>query len=281
MKLKFRLPLHTKGFMTAETAVCSASLILLFALFFTLTGYCRAHQSVKEFTDEKARDTAVLGYALGIDVPGIIPTADFENVKNGSIDNLIIFYESWGEEVKLNASYTYSSLLGKFRVKLSSQFTKWTGDNMKDGKSVWSMSPIDRGKMIESIFGGGLDEFFPVIDTFDEISGHAASIVSIDTTLETYRTGTELINVIKEKTDGLNEFAYGEYEGFVITEYDIEKRELIVVLPENQLNDKQLAAIDECTGYAAEKSIILTVKRYQYVPETATVQSFAPWEVVE
>lgn len=280
MKLKFPLPRHTEGFITAETAICCASLIILFALFFTLTGYCRAYQSVKEFTDKKARDAAVLGYALGFDVPGILSANGFEDVKNGSVDNLMIYCESWGEELKLNASYTYSSMLGKFRVKVSSMFTKWAGDDLNE-ESVWLLSPIDRGKMIESIFGGDLDEFFPVIDAYDEISGHAASIVSVDTTLEIYQTGTGISKVIREKIDDLNKFTYGEYEGFVITEYDIESRELVVVLPENLLNEKQLAAIDECAGYAAENSIIFTVKRYHYVPEKTTIQSFAPWEAVE
>ena len=66
MRLKFQLPGHTDGFMTAETAICSASLVLLFSLFITLSGYCKAYLSVKEFADQKAMDASITGYMLSL-----------------------------------------------------------------------------------------------------------------------------------------------------------------------------------------------------------------------
>jgi len=281
MKLKFLSRNHIKGIVTVETAICSAVMIILFSLFFTITGYCRAYMSVKDFIDDKAHDTALLGYVLGFDVPGIISTTGFENVKNGSVKNLMIFSENWGEEVKLNASYTYASFIGNFRVSMCSCFTKWSGDAVDECESVWLLPPAERGKVIESIFGGGLPEFFPVIDAFDEISGHAASIVSADTTLDVYVSGTELRNVIEEKADELASFDYGKYEDIVITGKDIDSRELILVIPENSLNEKQQMAINECMEYVSDKSIVLSVRRYQKAPKTVSVQQQEPWADIE
>ncbi len=281
MKLKLLSQNHIEGVITVETAVCSAAMILLFSLFFTITGYCRAYLSVKEFIDIKAQDTALLGYVLGVDVPGIISTEGFENVKNGSVNNLMVFCENWGEEIKLNASYTYASLIGNFRVSMYSYFTKWDSDTVENGESVWLLSPVERGKAIESIFGGGLPEFFPVIDAFDEISGHAASIVSVDTTLDSYASGTELKNVLMQKADELASFKFGEYDETVITGKDIDSRELILIIPENPLNENQQLAINECYKYVSEISIILSVKRYQNAPAPVTVQQQEPWADIE
>ncbi|MCK5758208.1 MAG: hypothetical protein KAH14_03870 [Clostridiales bacterium] len=281
MKLKLPSRNHIEGVITVETAVCSAAMILLFSLFFTITGYCRAYLSVKEFIDIKAQDTALFGYVLGVDVPGIISTEGFENVKNGSVNNLMVFCENWGEEIKLNASYTYASLIGNFRVSMKSYFTKWNSDAVEKGVSVWLLPPVERGKIIESIFGGGLPEFFPVIDAFDEISGHAASIVSVDITLDRYTSGTELKNVLIQKADDLASFKYGEYDEIVITGKDIDSRELILVIPENPLNEKQQLAINECYKYVSEISTILSVKRYQNAPAPVTVQQQEPWADIE
>jgi len=281
MKLKLPSRNHIEGVITVETAVCSAAMILLFSLFFTITGYCRAYLSVKEFIDIKAQDTALLGYVLDIDVPGIISTEGFKNVKNGSVNNLMVFCENWGEEIKLNASYTYASLIGNFRVSMNSYFTKWNSDTVENGESVWLLSPVERGKAIESIFGGGLPEFFPVIDAFDEISGHAASIVSADTTLDSYASGTELKNVLMQKADELASFKFGEYDETVITGKDIDSRELILIIPENPLNERQQLAINECDKYASEIAIILSVKRYQNAPVPVTVQQQEPWADIE
>ncbi len=281
MKLKLPSRNHIEGAITVETAVCSATMILLFSLFFTITGYCRAYLSVKEFIDNKAQDTALLGYVLDVDVPGIISTEEFENVKNGSVNNLMIFCENWGEEIKLNASYTYVSLIGNFKVSMKSYFTKWNSDTIENGESVWLLPPVERGKVIESIFGGGLPEFFPVIDAFDEISGHAASIVSADTTLDIYASGMELKNMIKQKADELALFEFGEYDETVITGKDIDSRELILIIPENPLNENQQLAINECYKYVSEISIILSVKRYQNAPAPVTVHQQEPWADIE
>ncbi|MDX1358958.1 MAG: hypothetical protein R3232_09025, partial [Clostridia bacterium] len=228
MRLKSQRQFHTEGAITAEIAICSAVIILLFALFISIAGYIRTYDAVKEFIDRKAMDTAVLGYAAGIDIPGIISSDGLFCKGHSGIRNLIIYSESWGEEVRLNGSYTYVSPIGGFRVRMSSYFTKWKGDAPEEGKSIWDLPPAERGKKLEEIFGGGLPEFFPVLDAYDDISGHAAVIVSIDTTLERYKKGPALKETINDKINDLVTFCHGECEGDVITGMDIDTRELII-----------------------------------------------------
>ncbi|MDX1359620.1 MAG: hypothetical protein R3232_12370, partial [Clostridia bacterium] len=187
MRLKLLSRNHTDGMITAEAAVCAAAVIMLFAVFMTIAGYCRSYSAVKQFADKKARDISLLSYGVQVEMPGIIPAGDFNN--SGQIRNLIVYHEGWGDETRVNASYTYTSLLGNFRVAISSVFTKWKGDAPQDFRSVWELPPNERGRKIEEIFGGGLPEFFPVLDAYDPISGHAASIVSMDTTLGKYIDG--------------------------------------------------------------------------------------------
>lgn len=263
MRLRLVSRIHTEGFVTAETAICCCSVILIFAIFISIAGYCRTYQRIKEFIYEKAQDYSLTGYQLGFDVPGIVMADDLEGVGDARIRGLLVYSESWGEEVRLNASYTYVSPVGGIRVRMSEFFTKWAGDSPADISTVWELPPAERGKVIESIFGGGLPEFFPVIDAYDMISGHAALIVSIDTTLERYCDGSELKKVIIQKTDELSDFRHGEYEDVMITDKDIDTREIIIVIPENELNEMQAAALEECIGYSALNSITCTVKRYQ------------------
>ena len=84
-----------------------------------------------------------------------------------------------------------------------------------------------------------------------------------------------------QKADELASFKFGEYDETVITGKDIDSRELILVIPENPLNEKQQLAIDECYKYVSEISIIMSVKRYQNAPIPVTVQQEEPWADVE
>lgn len=278
MKLKYLSQKHIEGAITAEIAICSLAVIMLFALFFTITGYCRTYLAVKEYVDIKIQDEAVLDYTVGFDVPGIISTSDFYSVQMKQIKNLILFSKSWGEELNLYSSYTYISLLGNFKVKIRSQFTRWTGDSPKGSIVVWDLAPIERGKVIEAVFGGGLPEFFPVIDAYDEISGNAASIISIDTTLSYYESGTQIKNTIVENVKELTAFKYGKYEEYTITDKDIESRELIVVIPENQLNDNQSDILTDCVGFAKENGILLTIKKYQFAKRILPYETQDMWD---
>lgn len=247
--------------MTAEAAVCGAAVIMLFSLFITIAGYCRAYADVKEYADEKAREVSLVCHTAGMSFPGIIPAAGYQNP--GQVKNLFLCHESWGEETHINVSYTYASLLGDFRVSMNSVFTKWEGDAPQDFESVWKLPPNERGRKIEEIFGGGLPEFFPVLDAYDPVTGHAAAIVSMDTTLGKYESGSMIREVLHGKIDELASFDYGKSGETVITAMDIDSRELIVVLPENPLEPIQQEVLDECCIYASGREIGLRIKRYQ------------------
>lgn len=268
MKRKFQFHNPTDGSVTAEACICSAIIIFIFAFFLTLAGYCRSYVKVSELIDVKAKEISIIGYATGITPAGVIPVMTFSRENGNLIKNLFVYGELWGDEVNITASYKYKSLLGDFNVRIYSSFTKWKGDGGKaDGSSVWGLSPIERGRKIERIFGGGLPGFFPLLDCYDPISGRAAVIVSIDTVRTTYINGKEMEKVLKEKADEFASYEYGCCEDIIVTRKDIDVMELIAVLPENKLNMEQINALDRSIDYAKSKNIRLIIKRYQKSPE--------------
>lgn len=266
MKKLLQYSSHTKGSVTAETCICSAVMIILFSLFLTITGYCRCYVEVKTYLDLKVKETALFNYTTGFDVPVIIPSGNFAGVSGNLMKNLFIYSAQQNDEIVMTASYKYISLFGNFSTKIHSGFTKWEGDgNGESTVSVWELPPAARGKKIEELFGGGLPEFFPVLDSHNKLSGRAVSIVSINITLPVYESGTELYNIIKEKTDQLASFTRGECDGVVITDENIFIRELVVVIPENPMSEAQYARLDEACVYAGLLDIYLKFERYQKV----------------
>ncbi|MFO7612520.1 MAG: hypothetical protein R6W99_08585 [Clostridia bacterium] len=273
MKLRSRLCVHTEGAITAEACVCSSAVIIIFALFLTIAGYCGCYAGVKSFLDEKARDTSALAYATGIYIPGVISSTGLAEETARQVKNLIIFHGQSGGEIYFIASYKYRSLFGDFGARVYSGFTKWEGDGRSEGgQSVWELPANTRGQKIEEIFGGGLPEYFPVIDGYDPMTGKAVAIVSIDTTLDTYKAGSGLINLLYEKIDGLADFRQGACDGFTITEKDIDHRELLVVIPENAMNRSQSDVFGQCVRYAGTRGITMVLKRYQKAPEKGFAQ---------
>ncbi|MBN2557230.1 MAG: hypothetical protein JXB33_00600 [Clostridia bacterium] len=268
MKLKSRLFVHTEGAMTAEACVCSSAVIIIFALFLTIAGYCSCYFAVKSFIDEKARETSAMAYATGIYIPGVVSPAGLADETARRMKNLIIYHGQSGGDIYFIASYKYRSLFGDFGARVRSGFTKWEGDGRKDGeRPVWELPANERGKKLEEIFGGGLPEYFPVIDGYDHMTGKAVAIVSIDITLDVYQSGNELKKLLYEKIDELADFRQGACDGFSITEKDIDGRELLVVIPENAMNRGQSDSFAECARHANARGIAMVVKRYQKAPE--------------
>jgi hypothetical protein len=175
------------------------------------------------------------------------------------------YYYKSGNEIRIRAAYSYRSPLGDFPVRFESVFTAWQGDGGEPtGKTVWDYANFKRGRIIEERFGGGLPEFFPVLDSYDPMSGTAASITSMDTTLETYRDGGGICEKLFGEIEEISGFTGARKEGLEICEKDIEKREMLVVIPENPLTAGQLKAFEQCRSKAMASGVVFTLKRYQH-----------------
>ncbi|HOA31066.1 MAG TPA: hypothetical protein PKM70_03985 [Clostridia bacterium] len=127
--------------------------------------------------------------------------------------------------------------------------------------SVWSLNNFERGRIIRQVFGANLPSNYPVIAKFD--NGKATMIKSLDHTAKTYQDVNTFKMAIKSMILELSEFNGRDYGGVSIKAGDIKRRELILVMPTNDMNPAQEFALMEISSYCLAKNIVLIVERYQ------------------
>ncbi|MBN1623478.1 MAG: hypothetical protein JW903_03835 [Clostridia bacterium] len=256
---------NTRGTVSAEAAIGSASMILFFAVFISLAGYFVTAAQVKSIAFDKAVESSITMYAADIVLPVTMYYRPVGVKYPEMAKNLVFLGITSEESVKIIASYKYPSIFGDIKTTLSSVCPLWCGDGKSaaDEECVWNLAPNERGRRIEQLFGGNLPEFFPIIDSFDFISGEAICILSIDTTLEVYKTENEIRKVIEEEAEKLRNFSSGASGGVKINPNDISSRKLLVVIPQNQLSDDQENMLEDIVFATMDSGIQVEVKRFQ------------------
>lgn len=250
------------GGISAEAAIASAALIILFAVFISLAGYFTTAARVREFTASWLDEGTKAMHATGIHMPLVLKTGS-----SGipMVKDLVAVGAAVDGSLRVTVEYDYCSVLGEIHTFVTGTGTLWMGDGLSyDGQPcVWNLPPAERGSRIEKIFGGNLPEFFPVADIYNESVGTVTSIISIDTTLDVYITGKEIHDVIMEKGRELMDFKGAVLGNITIKSSDISYRKLLVVIPENPLSDIQETwlgkALDQTYGF----NIAIEVKRFQ------------------
>lgn len=140
------------------------------------------------------------------------------------------------------------------------------GLKTSDSEDIWSLNNFQRGNKLRSIFGANLPSTFPVISSFDSITGRAMMIKSMDLTADSYQNKAELEKTINDyikklvKFDG-QEKPWGE-KGIIIRKSEIKTRELVLVIPKNPVKPEIKRAIDEYIINAASRGITLKVEEY-------------------
>jgi hypothetical protein len=148
----------------------------------------------------------------------------------------------------------------------------WMGGDKPENNSgeetdnIWSLNNFQRGKKIRKIFGANLPENFPVLSRYE---GDKATIIkSMDTTAQTYQNAEAVINRIDQYIDKLAQYKGQEVpwgsSKIQIKEKDIKSRELIFVIPSNQLLEEVEEAFELCMLKAVNKGVVLRIKRYGY-----------------
>ncbi|NLN04556.1 MAG: hypothetical protein GX166_07050 [Clostridiaceae bacterium] len=127
--------------------------------------------------------------------------------------------------------------------------------------SVWSLSNFERGRIIRQVFGANLPSNYPVIAKFD--NGKATMIKSLDHTAKTYQDANIFKTTIKNMVLELAQFNGRDYGGVSIKPGDIKRRELLLVMPTNELTPQQEFALMEISSYCLAKNVVLIVERYQ------------------
>lgn len=139
------------------------------------------------------------------------------------------------------------------------EYVKWTKDY-----DVWSLSSFKRGNEIDEFMGNNLGITFPVVDKLE--NRVLTSIKSLDSSASTYTNRpNQIYNRIVEDLNKLNLFTEETgrsvtlYDGtkttMSVTQRDYDKKVLQVVLPDRELTDAQVQAINDAKAYANSMNI--------------------------
>jgi len=161
------------------------------------------------------------------------------------------------------------NVLPEMRVTQKAVSKAWLGgDNAKAlvEEDIWSLDNFSRGRRVREIFKANLPWSFPGISSF--YSGKAVLIRSMDLTALSYQTGDTVKEKVCEYIDALlayrgQEVPWGS-EKIIIEKSEIKNRQLILVIPGNQVNKDIHDALNDSRYYAQKKDISLKIEYYGY-----------------
>jgi hypothetical protein len=104
-----------------------------------------------------------------------------------------------------------------------------------NGRGLWDLPPVKRGRLLEIIFGRNLHPDHPTIDIWHPNTGAVTSLKSVDLEATGYQVKGKYLNALYNKLskdiNNLAEFRGGEYGGVDIAEDEITSRTLAVIVP--------------------------------------------------
>ena len=129
--------------------------------------------------------------------------------------------------------------------------------------NVWNLPPVERGFEIEQQLGQNLPRAFPVIDRFTR--GVATSIKSMDLSLPSYQSTSQVLSRLNAYVRVLSNFQGGRFDGAVVDGAQISQRVLQVAVPPGGMSPAQAQAFQMATQAAAARGnpvqIVTTVIR--------------------
>lgn len=144
-------------------------------------------------------------------------------------------------------------------------------EKIESEEDIWSLDNFTRGRKIREIFGANLPFNFPVIAKFS--SGTATMIKSMDLTAKSYQEPEITSKKIQVYINELAEYNGQEKPwgqgGIVIKREEINKKELLLVIPENPIGNGVIKSLEECKIYASGRGVVLRIERYGYKKEVS------------
>ena len=131
-------------------------------------------------------------------------------------------------------------------------------EEQSEKDSVGMLSNFERGATLRGTFGGHLPPFYPVIAMWDGVE--AVSIKSMDITAPTYRSQAAAEKKILHHVESLATFQGAGEEG--PSPGEIQKRRLILVIPDNPVSWKTSEVISCWQNTAASFGVMLDVREY-------------------
>ena len=119
-------------------------------------------------------------------------------------------------------------------------------------EKVWSLKPFARGNKIDDLFNN-LGRYFPVVDRIE--NGIITSVKSIDMSLKTYQNESKLLSTLKGYVNALdNAEKYA-----AVGRLNYSGKELLLAIPDMELTDAQINALNSLFAYATEKDIAVSI----------------------
>lgn len=148
------------------------------------------------------------------------------------------------------------------RAWLDSENTNETYDYEDDGSNIWELEPMARGRAIQKLYGRNLPAAYPLITKFDETSGEATVVKSIDLTSPTYQKVDNLETIINNLIMRMAEFSGGQYGDFSIEIGDINYKKIVVVVPEGSIKQQMKWVFEQQAKIANNYNVYLEVIEY-------------------
>jgi hypothetical protein len=134
-------------------------------------------------------------------------------------------------------------------------------------RSVWSLNPFVRGRIIERIFGTNLPSNYPVIDRVVQGAGPAAqqivSTKSIDLGAASYQGGSAVLSRLTQYINSLANFGGRTWGGVNVTVGPNTQRVLEVAIPASGATQTQLNQLSQAAQLAQQQGINLTIRAVQ------------------
>lgn len=183
------------------------------------------------------------------------------------------FFSNSSEDVDIIVRYKIGiplpiPFLGDVDITQRACARAWLGGEEADSTNddIWNLKPVVRGMKLEQIYGANLPVTFPVLDIFDRGKGEAVMITSMDLTLKSYQTASQIKKALNGFVDKIGAYAgqlkpWGR-DKIIIGSDEIRIRKLILVIPKNSLGSEIESELDRCVQYAQGKGVILEIERY-------------------
>ena len=107
---------------------------------------------------------------------------------------------------------------------------------------------VESGQAVDEMYNN-LGRTFKTYDIYDAASGKATSVKQVATMSESYQTGNSMYNNMKKAVDAVIDFKKGRLDKVDLTAEEIKERAVKFVIPNKELNQSQLKAIERIIDY--------------------------------
>lgn len=187
------------------------------------------------------------------------------------------FFEGSDENIDLVVRYTIDlpvpiKVFPKLELVQRAAVKGWLagdeGAGVPDGEEtaedIWALDNFTRGLKLRTIFGGNLPYNFPVISAFD--GGKAVMIKSMDLTADSYKDAGNVGKTIDSYVRELSKYQGQETpwgsKDIVIRKSDIRQRQLLLVIPQNQLSEEAEQLLAQLPSRAGAAGVTFRLERY-------------------